>query len=144
MLFRSKADQWRAMGTIHLVVTLPRLWGHDTGRKKVILINFMHLVHAVQIARMHTTSEYLAGLYRYHYKAYLTGFVDLYKEAMVKPTNHLAMHIPDFLPAMGPTHAYRTWAFERMNFTLQNLPTNKKHGKFLLPIVNALNVYQLG
>ncbi|KAH9920694.1 uncharacterized protein B0H18DRAFT_880904 [Fomitopsis serialis] len=124
-----KADQWRAVGTIHLVITLPRLWGHETGRKKQLLTNFMHLVCAVQIARMHSTSARLADLYRYHYKAYVAGFIDLYKEATVKPTNHLALHIADFLPAMGPTHSYRTWAFERMNFTLQNMPTNKKHGE---------------
>ncbi|KAH7903067.1 hypothetical protein BJ138DRAFT_968319, partial [Hygrophoropsis aurantiaca] len=41
------ADQWRSTGMIHLVITLIRLWGFETGRKRQMLFNYMHLVTAV-------------------------------------------------------------------------------------------------
>ncbi|KAL6300924.1 hypothetical protein BKA93DRAFT_819200 [Sparassis latifolia] len=124
-----KADQWRVVGTIHLVVTLIRLWGHGSGRKRAMLNNFMHLVTAVQLARMHTTSEANIALYQFHFKEYLKGFVELYKDASIHPTHHMGLHISSFLKDFGPSHSVRTFAFERMNLTLQNIPTNMKSGE---------------
>ena len=48
------ADQWRTAGTIHLVITLFRLWGHMSkdSREYKLLQNFIHLAMAVKIAMM--------------------------------------------------------------------------------------------
>ncbi|KIK31552.1 hypothetical protein CY34DRAFT_103141, partial [Suillus luteus UH-Slu-Lm8-n1] len=37
-------------------------------------------------------------------------------------------HFGELLQRFGPTHAWRCWIFERINYTLQQIPTNKKFG----------------
>ena len=60
------ADQWRVICTIHLVITLIRLWGNETGHKQDLLQNFMDLsawqtsVSPPQIRLQNSTSTYSA------------------------------------------------------------------------------------
>ncbi|KAI6103707.1 hypothetical protein EDD16DRAFT_1493488, partial [Pisolithus croceorrhizus] len=126
------ADQWRSVGTIHLVITLIQLWGFDTGRKGEMLVNYIHLVTAIHWVNMHTTSKFAADEYMFHMSEYLHGLVRLYKEAKVQPTHHLALHIGDLLLVFGPVHSWRTWAFERYNYMLQNIKSNNKFGTYKL------------
>ncbi|KAF9229914.1 hypothetical protein BU15DRAFT_84325 [Melanogaster broomeanus] len=93
------ADQWRSVGTIHLVITLIRLWGFEKGPT--------------------TTSEEDASDYMVHMKAYLHGFVQLYKEAKVQPTHHLSLHLGKLLVLFGP-----------------NTKTNKRFGELELTFMN--------
>lgn len=122
------ADKRRSVGTIHLVITLIRLWGHEIGRKKQMLINYMHLITALHIGSMRNTSKTLIESYTYHYKEYLRGYVKLYKEAKIQPNNHLCLHLGLFLRLFGPVHSWRAWVFERFNYLLQNIKTNSKFG----------------
>ncbi|KAI6096385.1 hypothetical protein F5141DRAFT_1220913 [Pisolithus sp. B1] len=130
------ADQWCSVGTIHLVITLIWLWGFDMGQKGEMLVNYIHLVTAIHWANMHTTSKFAADEYMFHMLEYLRGLVQLYKEAKVQPTHHLALHIGDLLLVFGPVHSWRTWAFERYNYMLQNIKSNNKFGELELTFMN--------
>lgn len=124
------ADKRRSVATIHLVITLIRCWGNGPVRQKQMLVNFMHLITAMQIASMRNTSEELIRSYTFHYKKYLEGYVKLYKEAKVQPNHHLCLHLEIFLRLFGPVHSWRAWVFERFNYLLQNISTNSQFGKF--------------
>ncbi|KAI5992857.1 hypothetical protein EDC04DRAFT_2910994 [Pisolithus marmoratus] len=115
------ADQWRSVGTIHLVITLIRLWGFDTGRKGKMLVNYIHLVTAIHWANMHTTSKSTAEEYMFHMLEYLRG---------------LHFTLATCLLAFSPVHSWRTWAFERYNYMLQNIKTNNKFGELELTFMN--------
>ena len=47
-----KADQWRTVCTVSLVITLCRLWGSSsaTPRQRLLLDNFLNLTRAVDLA----------------------------------------------------------------------------------------------
>ena len=124
------ADHWKVICIIHLPITLIRLWGYDDGRKHDMLLNFMDLVMAVQIANMRIISEKHIILYEKLMMRYLIKFKSLYKDAKIKPTHHVSLHIGDFLRNFGPVHAYRTPAFERYNYMLQRENTNMKFGGY--------------
>jgi hypothetical protein len=126
------ADKRRSVATIHLVVTLIRLWGPERGRKRAMLDNFMHLVIALQIASMRTISDEDIERYMYHYKTYLEGFVQLYKEAAIHPNNHMCLRLGIFLRIFGPVHSWRAWVFERYNYLLQNIDTNSRFGEIII------------
>ena len=125
------ADEWRTTATVHLVLTLIRLWGHyDVGvRKRQMLDNYMQLVRAVSVAGSLRISEEDIKEYESSLLSYLRGLKDLYKEATIKPNHHIAVHLPVFLRRFGPVPAWRAFAFERFNYLLQNTNTNKKPGR---------------
>jgi len=125
-------DQWRSVGMIHLVITLVRLWGHSQGREWQMLNNYMHLITAIYIASLRSTSNDLASDYTDHFKNYLSGVMELYKEAKVQPVHHACLHFEKLLVGLGPVHSWRTWAFERFNYMLQRTKTNMRFGAGLL------------
>lgn len=124
------ADQWRSFCTIHLVITLIRLWGNlspDT-RHYQMLANYLDLVNAVEIAGLLVTSPQHVSAYRLHMTRYLTVMKRLYKEAVIVPNHHFALHIPDFMALWGPAAQTRGFGFERFNYFLQQIRTNKRFG----------------
>lgn len=125
------ADQWRSAGTIHLVVTLTRLWGSEPvgSRRYRMLANFMDLVAATKLATMRTMTTSRIDLFIFHMKRYLDEYLELYESAVMYPGQHMSLHFQELLTRFGPTHGWRCWAFERMNYKLQRVPTNKKFGK---------------
>ena len=60
--------------------------------------------------------------------AYLEGLRTLYPSSFLVPKHHMALHLPDMLRDFGPVHAWRTFAFERLNQIFQNVPTNSLLG----------------
>jgi hypothetical protein len=125
------ADQWKVICTVHLPVTLIRLWGHETGRTYQMLSNFMDLVKAVQIINMRITSEKHISLYEKLITRYLTDLKTLYKDAPIQPIHHASLHLGDFARLFGPVHPYRSFATERYNYMLQRQNVNMKFGAFL-------------
>ncbi|KAI6011716.1 hypothetical protein BKA83DRAFT_4501948 [Pisolithus microcarpus] len=107
-----------------------------SGRQWQMLNNYMHLVTAVYTASLKSTSEELAGRYTYHFKSYLSGILELYKEARVQPVHHACLHFERLLVGLGPVHSWRTWAFERFNYMLQRTKTNMHFGELELTFVN--------
>ncbi|KAI6127334.1 hypothetical protein F5141DRAFT_1250508 [Pisolithus sp. B1] len=96
------------------VITLIRLWGFDTGRKGKMLVNYIHLVTAIHWANMHTTSKFAADEYMFH----------------------IAFTSATCSWRLVPVHSWRTWAFERYNYMLQNIKSNNKFGELELTFMN--------
>ena len=130
------ADQWRTLCTIHLVVTLIRLWGgcEPGDRRRDLLTNFMHLVNATVVLFRRSVNAETIQLYEESMKAYLEGHLRLYPHLNLSPKHHLSLHIPKFLRDFGPVHGWVTWGFERLVQKFQNTDTNGKIGmEFPLP-----------
>ena len=122
------ADQWRVLCTIHLPISLISKWSDRSARYMDMLANFMDLVTAVCIASMRVTNNEYITLYDQHIFSYIRGILELYKDADIKPNHHLSLHLGHFLQTFGPVHAYWTFAFERINYMMQSMNTNRRHG----------------
>ncbi|RDB18682.1 hypothetical protein Hypma_014671 [Hypsizygus marmoreus] len=131
------ADQWRVGCIVHLTITLIRLWGHETGRKKELLKHFMDLVSAVRIANIRTMSPKLIKAYEEHILRYAIGCLLLYPDESIKPTLHVALHIGDILGLFGPVHAYSSPFYERYINFFHRMNTNKKLGELESTFMNA-------
>ena len=122
------ADQWRTLCTVHLVVTLIRLWGDrdPEDRKHEMLSNFMHLVTATVLLFKRSVTPERIRLYESSIKDYLEGHLRSYPHLNLTPKHHLSLHLPEFLERFGPVHGWTTWGFERLNFKFQRTETNGK------------------
>lgn len=131
-----KADQWRALGTIHLPVSLIHLWSttNDNDPRSMrlhkILEVTMSLVSAVVIATSYTTSPSHTEAYLHHMLRYLNGIRELFPEYDLRPNHHMALHIHEYLLLFGPVHSWWTFPFERMIGLLQRMHHNGKIGMF--------------
>ncbi|KAJ3500882.1 hypothetical protein NLJ89_g9593 [Agrocybe chaxingu] len=123
------ADNWRVICTIHLPVTLIRLWGHDTGRRKELLDNFMDLVAAVRVANMRLSSENQIQLYHDHIERYVRNLRRLFPDQHLKPSHHAALHIGDMLHSFGPNHSHSGPHYERYINFFHRINTNEKFGE---------------
>jgi hypothetical protein len=134
------ADQWRTTATIHLAITMVRLWGPlpaEDHRHKM-LENFMDLVTATKLATMRTMYTSRINEFNLHMKRYLDNVLILYPAVKLTPNQHLSLHHGyDILPIWGPSHGYRGWITERMNYKLQKIPTNKKFGERMSRIIKS-------
>jgi hypothetical protein len=99
-----------------------------------MLENFLHLVTAVKIASMRTTSPERAENYEFHMRKYLETLLELYPGIVLTPYQHMALHVGDQLRRFGPTHSWRCFAFERFNHTFQMIETNNRYGKPLMDL----------
>ncbi|KAI0644124.1 hypothetical protein C8Q79DRAFT_870873, partial [Trametes meyenii] len=126
-----KADLWRTVCTVNLVITLVRLWGStsSTAQEKLALKNFLHLITAVDLATRRTMSPDRAQRFDYHMLEYLRGLQYLY-DAKFVPNHHLSLHLRDCLLLFGPTWAWWAFPFERYNGLLQRLNTNNRAGLY--------------
>ena len=124
------ANNWRVICTVHLPITLIRLWGNDDAPedRKDKLENFMDLVRAVQIANLRSISKEDIKLYESYIHRYLTGFKTLYKRAKVKPIHHAALHYGDILQGFGPAHTHGAAFYERHIHSMQSENHNMKLG----------------
>ena len=125
-----KADQWRTLCTVHIVMTLARLWGHPKASyaQRRVLRNFVHLVVAVELATRRSMSSSRAAAYDYHMYEYVKGIQELFNCKLV-PNHHLALHLAPILQLFGPVHGWWAYPFERYNGILQRLNTNNKPRK---------------
>lgn len=124
------ANNWRIICCVHLPITLIRLFGRDSGRRKRILDNFMDLVRAVRTATTSTISPKQIETYRTLMQHYSEGVKDLFPEHEVLPSHHAAMHIGDVLEKFGPKHAHDSPHYERYISFFHNMNNNHKLGNF--------------
>lgn len=70
-----KADHWRTVCTINMVITLVRLWTSSTASAgdSLMLENFLHLVITVDLATWRSMDPERARLFDEHMLAYLTS-----------------------------------------------------------------------
>ncbi|KAL6299917.1 hypothetical protein BKA93DRAFT_703922, partial [Sparassis latifolia] len=125
------ADQWRTFCTVHLVVTLCRIWGplEGSGRLHQFLDNFMDLVTAVKLATMRSVSHKQIHQYEDHYLRYLRQLLVLFPGVGLSPNQHFAVHFKDQFRTFGPAHSVWSFFFERVNHMLQQINKNNKLGQ---------------
>lgn len=122
------ADEWRSATTIHMVITLGRLWGFlpKDSRFFLMLDNYMHLIIASVAAIARTTSPAHRKRYTDHMQLYLEGIRKLFPQEPITINHHNALHLPDDLEFLGPVHPWWAMPFERFNGMLLRIPTNSK------------------
>ena len=86
----------------------------------------MDLVHAIQIASLHSISKKEIELYEDYMFHYVTGFKALYKSAKVKPIHHAALHYGDILKGFGPAHTHGGTFYEQYIHSMQSTNQNMK------------------
>ncbi|KAH9829722.1 uncharacterized protein C8Q71DRAFT_717903 [Rhodofomes roseus] len=128
-----KADHWRTVCTINMVVTLTRIWGRATAStaEHHLLDNFIHLVVAVDLASRRSMSAERARLYDHHMLEYLRTLRELFEHNLV-PNHHLSLHLSTCLMLFGPVHGWWAYPFERFNGIIQRLKTNNQTDKIPL------------
>ncbi|TFK79942.1 hypothetical protein K466DRAFT_470042, partial [Polyporus arcularius HHB13444] len=122
-----KADHWRTVSTVNLVITLVRRWGSSSSTPEELdaLKNYLHLVIAADFASRRSMTYARAAAYEYHMEEYCRGIIRIYKYILV-PNHHLALHLRRLLESFGPVHGWWTFPFERYNGLLQRMKTNFK------------------
>lgn len=136
-----KADHWRTVCTISLVITLVRVWSSLTaltGDGKV-LENFIHLVTAVDLATRHSMDPDRARLFDHHMAEYLRTLRELFRHNLV-PNHHLSLHLTACLLLFGPVRGWWGFPFERYNGIIQRLNTNNHIGKLGSPIITTCSI----
>ncbi|RDB23075.1 hypothetical protein Hypma_009877 [Hypsizygus marmoreus] len=125
-----KADQWRTVCSVNLIITLIRIWGIPSAseREKAWLENYIDMViAAIWVTRWSTSPERI-GIFGRHMKRYLVNVKDLFGEDIIVPNHHLSLHLIECLKSFGPVHSWWTFPFERYNGMLRHLKTNNKPG----------------
>ncbi|PPQ74877.1 hypothetical protein CVT26_011473 [Gymnopilus dilepis] len=130
-----KADQWRALGTTHLAISLIRLWALSSERSERsrrcydILKVTLSLISAITLATSHSMTPANADAYLYHMLDYLNGIQRLFPGYRLKPNHHMAIHIHRYLLLFGPVHSWWALPFERLVGSLQRVPNSGKVGE---------------
>lgn len=135
------ADQWKVVVTIHLVITLPRLWAKEPpeSRLRWMFDNFMHLVVVARLVASRVVNERIANLCFLHLISYIKGVQVLFEGVKLVPNHHLAIHIPkDFLGKLGPTTNWSSNVFERLNGMVQRIHTNNSFGTLFISTAHHL------
>ena len=122
------ADQWMVICTVHLPITLMRIWGNLTDRRFSLLCNFMDLTSAVQLAEQRALTSQIIADSEMLMARYLNGMKTLFKDAKIQPIHHVALHAGDFLRLYGPTHSVRAFGGERYLEVLGLQNVNNKSG----------------
>ncbi|KAI1782933.1 hypothetical protein LXA43DRAFT_899010, partial [Ganoderma leucocontextum] len=125
------ADQWRTLCTIHLVITLGRLWGNlpTPDNRQVLLENYLDLVTAVRYGTVRRSSLNRVGAYNFHMLRYIKGLRILFPDQDLVPNQHLALHLGEVLERFGPTHCYWAFPFERYIRLLRQANINYRNSE---------------
>ncbi|KAI0349527.1 hypothetical protein OH77DRAFT_1499521 [Trametes cingulata] len=136
-----KADHWRTVCTIHMVITLGRIWGRDgaSAGERLLLENFVHLVIAVDQATRRTMTPDRARLFDHHMLEYLRTLRALFDHQLV-PNHHLSLHLASCLLLFGPVHGWWAFPFERFNGILQRLNNSSQIEKVPLSFMHLFTV----
>lgn len=123
-----KADQWRSLACIYILIPLMRLWSTASGARPVALYLTFTLVSAVLVATSRTTSHRHAEVYLHLMTSYVEGLKQHFPDFAPHPNHHLAFHLAEYILQYGPIHEWWTFPFERIIGMLQRVSTNDKMG----------------
>ncbi|KAF8686600.1 hypothetical protein RHS04_00032 [Rhizoctonia solani] len=130
-----QSEEYKSLALVSFVITLVRLWGTEpSGLLRDCLDNFLHLMLAVRILSFQSLVESDIVAFEYHYKEYLQGLSKLYPYASRIPTQHMGLHIPGFMRALGPSTRLSESTCEMFIGILQDIGTNFKFGDLELTI----------
>ena len=129
-----KADQWRTVCTVSLVITLGRIWGRQDAIEKyrLLLENFVSLICAVDLATRRTMDPSRIKKFDGYMMRYLTSLRALFGHQLV-PNHHMSLHLWECLSLFGPVHAWWAFPFERYNGLLQSLNISGQASKSTHP-----------
>lgn len=122
------ADQWMVVCTVHLPITLIRIWGTLQDRRFSLLCNFMDLASSVQLADQRTINDQIIRDSEMLMSRYLNTMKTLFKDTKIQPIHHAALHAGDFLRLFGPNHSVRAFGGERYLEVLGLQNVNNKSG----------------
>lgn len=122
------ADQWMVICTVHLPITLIRIWGNLRDRRFHLLRNFIDLTSAVQLADQRAINEQMIRDSETLMSRYLNTMKELFKDTKIQPIHHAALHAGDFLRLFGPNHSVRCFGGERYLEVLGLQNVNNKSG----------------
>lgn len=125
-----KADEWRTVATVSLLITLVRVWGSPSAqeREKKLLDNFVHLVVAVEQSTRRSITLGQAKMYDQHMHQYLVGLRTLFDHKLGQ-NHHMSLHLKDCIERFGPVHGWWSFPFERYNGVMGRLKKNNHGGK---------------
>lgn len=126
-----KADHWRTLCTVHMVLSLVRLWGCSTAttEEQLALRNFIQLVIAVELGTRRSMDPARVEVFDRNMQDYVKGLRSIYGHRLV-PNHHMSLHLRECLLLFGPVRGWWAYPFERYNGILQRLNTNHKPSKF--------------
>ncbi|EUC60721.1 transposase family Tnp2 protein [Rhizoctonia solani AG-3 Rhs1AP] len=125
-----QAEEYKSLAFVPFVITLVRLWGiSPVGPYRERLDNFLHLMLAVRILAFQSLVESDILAFEHHYQTYLSQLAELYPYESRIPVQHLGLHLPAFLRALGPSTRYSESTCEMFNGLLQDISTNFKFGE---------------
>ncbi|EJD47304.1 hypothetical protein AURDEDRAFT_39768, partial [Auricularia subglabra TFB-10046 SS5] len=135
------ADELRSAGLVHIPLTLIRLWGksNDRSQEWARLINYMHLVEAVDLILRRSTSVARQTTILCRLSSYMTGLKKLFPCTTIVPNQHLCFHIPPMLASLGPAWVFSAWVTERNNQLLEKTPTNNHIGALTGTLTNGVS-----
>lgn len=124
------AEEYKSLALISLPITLIKLWGGIGGSQflRERLDHFLHLSLAVRILAYQSLTLHNILLFEFHYTEYLRGLKNLYPFSSIIPVQHLGLHIPFFLRALGPSIHYSENTSEMYIGILQDIGTNFRFG----------------
>lgn len=131
---RLSANEWRSAITIHLPITLIRIWSSHprTSRYFAMLLQLLNLALVVSLATRRSTSISRRANLACCMIQYLEATRLLFPQAAIVPNHHLALHLPRFLKLFGPPHAWWCFPYERFNGILQEVHTNHHFGESII------------
>lgn len=126
------ADEWRTLCTIHLPITLIRIWAGlpQSDRTRMLLDNFLHMVIAVRYGTARRMSKIRIETYNHHIFSYVNGLRALFPEQDLVPNQHLALHLGEVLAKFGPTQSYWAFPFERYIRLLRQANINYRNSPY--------------
>lgn len=122
------ADQWMVICTVHLPITLIRIWGNLRDRRFSLLCNFIDLTSSIQLADQRSINEQMIRDSEMLMLRYLDTMKTLFKDVKVQPIHHVALHAGDYLRLYGPNHSVRAFGGERYLEVLGLQNVNNKSG----------------
>lgn len=123
-----KADQWRSLACLYVLVPLMHLWHGASGPRRAALRSTFLLVCAIVVATSRTTSPQHGDLYLNLMTDYIESLKRDFPEFNLHPNHHFALHLRRYLIQYGPIHEWWTFPFERIIGMLQRISTNDKMG----------------
>lgn len=123
-----KADQWRSLACLYILVPLMRQWSKASELKASALHLTFLFVSAIIVATSRTTSARHADIYLSLMTDYVDGLKKNFPDFELHPNHHFAFHLRRYLVQYGPMHEWWTFPFERIIGMLQRISTNDKMG----------------
>ena len=108
------ADSWHVFCTVHLIVTLGRLWGSlpPNSCENQLFLNFCDLIMAIKIATERSITIAQTEEFQDHMLRYLGGLDKLFPMYQLVPYHHVSIHLKELLSRFGPTTTWHCWVFE--------------------------------